>query len=242
MLITGGSRGIGAATARLAAQRGYPVALLYQSRTAEAEALTREIQAAGGRAMCVQADVCDERSLAAAFAAVDSFGLLEVLVNNAGITGNAGMFSALSAQELETVLKVNVYGAMLAAREAIRRLSTRQGGGGGSIINVSSGAAQTGSPGVWVHYAASKGAIDTFTIGLAKELGPEGIRVNAVRPGLINTEIHAGRPPGQLERLASALPLARVGQPEEIANAILWLASAEASYVTAAILDIRGGM
>jgi NAD(P)-dependent dehydrogenase (short-subunit alcohol dehydrogenase family) len=164
-----------------------------------------------------------------------------VLVNNAGVTGPVCRLADLKVGELEEVVRVNINGAFLASREAVKRMSKRHGGAGGSIVNVSSGAARTGSGGVWIHYAASKGALDTLTLGLAKEVAGEGIRVNGVRPGLINTEIHAVRPPGQLQQIAKTVAMGRIGEPEEIARAILWLASEEASYVTGAILDAAGG-
>jgi NAD(P)-dependent dehydrogenase (short-subunit alcohol dehydrogenase family) len=175
------------------------------------------------------------------FAAMDRLGKLEVLVNNAGISGAVGRFADLAAADIEQVIRVNVTGAFLASREAVKRMSKRHGGSGGAIVNVSSGAARSGSPGVWIHYAASKAALDTLTIGLAKEVAAEGIRVNGVRPGLIDTEIHAARPPGQLAQIAKGVPMGRIGAPEEIARTIVWLASPEASYVTAAILDAAGG-
>jgi NAD(P)-dependent dehydrogenase (short-subunit alcohol dehydrogenase family) len=192
-------------------------------------------------ALAIQADVTDERAVMRGFEAVDRLGKLEVLVNNAGVTGAVGRFADLAASDIEQVMRVNVTGAFLASREAVKRLSTRHGGAGGAIVNVSSGAARTGSPGVWIHYAASKAALDTLTLGLAKEVAAEGIRVNGVRPGLIDTEIHAVRPPGQLAKIAKSVPMGRIGAPEEIARTIVWLASAEASYVTAAILDAAGG-
>jgi NAD(P)-dependent dehydrogenase (short-subunit alcohol dehydrogenase family) len=192
-------------------------------------------------ALAIQADVTDERAVMRGFEAVDRLGKLEVLVNNAGVTGAVGRFADLAASDIEQVMRVNVTGAFLASREAVKRLSTRHGGAGGAIVNVSSGAARTGSPGVWIHYAASKAALDTLTLGLAKEVAPEGIRVNGVRPGLIDTEIHAVRPPGQLAQIAKGVPMGRIGAPEEIARTIVWLASSEASYVTAAIVDAAGG-
>jgi NAD(P)-dependent dehydrogenase (short-subunit alcohol dehydrogenase family) len=192
-------------------------------------------------ALAIQADVGDERAVIRGFEAVDRLGKLEVLVNNAGISGAVGRFADLAAADIEQVLRVNVIGAFLASREAVKRMSKHHGGAGGAIINVSSGAARTGSPGVWIHYAASKAALDTLTLGLAKEVAAEGIRVNGVRPGLIDTEIHAARPPGQLAQMAKAVPMGRIGAPEEIARTIVWLASPEASYVTAAILDAAGG-
>ena len=241
-LITGGGRGIGAATARLAAGRGYPVAIFFREREAEAQAVVAEIAAAGGTALAIRADVSDEEALVRGFVAADALGPLELLVNNAGIVGSMGRLETVTGPMLDTLVRTNIVGAFLAAREAARRMSTRHGGRGGSIVNVSSGAAQLGSPGVWVHYAATKGAIDTMTLGLAKELGGEGIRVNAVRPGIIDTEIHASRPPGQLEMMSQMVPLQRIGSANEIANVILWLASDEASYVTAALVDARGGL
>ncbi len=241
-LVTGGSRGIGAATACLAAARGYAVALTYLSRAEDAQRVVARIEAAGGRALAVQADVGDEAALLRAFAAADSLGPLMLLVNNAGIVGGVGRLEDVTAAMLEALVRTNVVGAFLAAREAVRRMSTRRGGRGGSIVNVSSGAAQIGSPNVWIHYAATKGALDTMTIGLAKEVGGEGIRVNAVRPGIIDTDIHASRPPGQIEKMRQNVPMGRLGTADEIAAAILWLASDEASYVTAALLDARGGI
>jgi NAD(P)-dependent dehydrogenase (short-subunit alcohol dehydrogenase family) len=241
-VVTGGSRGIGAATAKLAAERGYPVVIFYRSRQADADVVLRSIERAGGRALAVQVDVASEASIQRGFGAVDQIGWLEVLVNNAALTGPVSRLADLPAQVIEEVCRVNVVGAFLAAREAIRRMSKRSGGLGGSIVNVSSGASRAGSPGVWIHYAATKGAIDTMTIGLAKEVAADGIRVNAVRPGLVQTEIHAVRPAGQLEQMARAVPLGRIARPEEIARTILWLASDEASYVTGALLDAGGGL
>ncbi|HYN13367.1 MAG TPA: SDR family oxidoreductase [Burkholderiales bacterium] len=241
-LVTGGGRGIGASIARLAAARGHHVAILYRENDAAAAALVKEIEKAGGRALALKADVGDEKSLVRAFETVDRAGPLDVLVNNAGITGKVGRLAELPGETLEEILRINVTGAFLASREAVRRMSTKHGGRGGAIVNVSSGASRTGSPGVWIHYAASKGALDTLTIGLAKEVAAEGIRVNGVRPGLVDTDIHAGRPPGQLEQMAQRVPLGRIGQPVEIAQAVLWLASKEASYVTGAILDASGGV
>jgi NAD(P)-dependent dehydrogenase (short-subunit alcohol dehydrogenase family) len=235
-LVTGGSRGIGAATARLAAERGYRVALFYRSNAAAADQVAKEIGATA-----IQVELAEEQSIVRGFEAVDRLGKLEVLVNNAAITGPVGRLVDASAPMIDEVLRVNVTGAFICCREAVRRMSRRSGGAGGAIVNVSSGASRTGSPNVWIHYAASKGALDTMTVGLARELAAEGIRVNGVRPGFIDTDIHAGRPPGQLEQIAKGLPLARLGQPEEIARSIVWLASAEASYVLGAILDATGG-
>lgn len=242
MLITGGSRGIGAATARLAAAQGWSVAIVYRDRSDEAGALVSAIEADGGRAQAIAADVADEAAILRAFEFADRMGRLTALVNNAAVTGGVSRVEAVQGAQLDQLLAVNVRAPFLCAREAIRRMSTRQGGEGGAIVNVGSGASQLGSGGVWVHYAATKGAIDSMTIGLAKEVAAEGIRVNCVRPGLIDTEIHAFRPPGQLEQIARSVPMGRIGSPEEIARSIIWLADDEASpYVTAALIDARGG-
>lgn len=243
MLITGGSRGIGAATARLAAAAGWALVLVYRERAREANELAQSIEAAGGRAVTVCADVSDERRIMAAFDAADALGRLTALVNNAGITGGASRIETLDATMLDSLLAINVRAPLICAREAVKRMSTRHGGGGGSIVNLGSGASQLGSAGVWVHYAATKGAIDSMTIGMARELGPEGIRVNAVRPGPIDTEIHLDRPPGQLDQMARSAPLGRLGTPDEIARVIVWLSDgAQSSYVTAALVDARGGL
>ena len=241
-VVTGGSRGIGAATVRLAAGRGYAVALTYRERADEAQRVVADVEAAGGRATAIGADVADEAAMQAAFATADALGPLTLLVNNAGIVGDVGRVEDVQVAMLERLVRINVVGAFIAAREAVRRMSTKRGGRGGSIVNVSSGASQLGSPNVWVHYAATKGALDTMTIGLAKEVAGEGIRVNAVRPGIIDTDIHAGRPPGQLDRMKAMVPLQRIGTVDEVARAILWLASDEASYVTGAFIDARGGL
>lgn len=242
MLITGGARGIGAATSRLAAARGWAVAIVYRERVSDAEVLVREITQAGGRARAVKADVADESAILEAFRVADDMGPLTALVNNAGISGGLSRVESVTAEVLDRVFAVNVRAAFLCAREAIRRMSTRHGGRGGSIINIGSGASQLGSPGVWVHYAASKGALDAMTIGLAKEVAAEGIRVNCVRPGLIDTEAHAARPPGQLEQMAKTVPIGRMGTADEMARSVLWLADEqESSYVTATLLDARGG-
>ena len=240
-LVTGGSRGIGAATARLAA-REHPVVVFYRSRHDDARRLVDEIEAGGGVAHAIQADVGDEASLLRAFEAVDRLGRLAVLVNNAGVTGGIARVEDLSAATVTEVFRVNVVGAFLAAREAVRRMSTRHGGAGGSIVNVSSGASVLGTPNTWVHYAATKGAMDTMTIGLSKEVAAEGIRVNAVRPGIIDTELHESRPPAQLANIIKAIPIGRMGSSEEIAETIVWLASPKASYVTGCLLDARGGL
>jgi NAD(P)-dependent dehydrogenase (short-subunit alcohol dehydrogenase family) len=241
-LVTGGSRGIGAATAIRAAGAGYAVAIFYRERASQADEVLRTIEKQGGQAMAVKADVGDEDSLMRAFEAVDKAGRLEILVNNAGVTGGMARLQDVTAAALLEVNRVNVVGAFLASREAVRRMSTRNGGQGGAIVNVSSGASQIGSPNTWIHYAATKGAMDTLTIGLAKEVGGEGIRVNAVRPGLINTEIQQGRTATQLDVMMRAIPMGRMGSAEEIAQTIVWLASNEASYVTGCLLDARGGM
>jgi NAD(P)-dependent dehydrogenase (short-subunit alcohol dehydrogenase family) len=241
-VVTGGSRGIGAATVRLAAGRGYAVALTYRERADEAQRVVADVEAAGGRATAICADVADEAAMQAAFATADALGPLTLLVNNAGIVGDVGRVEDVQVAMLERLVRINVVGAFIAAREAVRRMSTKRGGRGGSIVNVSSGASQLGSPNVWVHYAATKGALDTMTIGLAKEVAGEGIHVNAVRHGIIDTDIHAGRPPGQLDRMKAMVPLQRIGTVDEVARAILWLASDEASYVTGAFIDARGGL
>lgn len=241
MLVTGGSRGIGAATARLAASRGWSVAIIYRDRSSDARALVAAITAEGGRAQAIAADVADESAIQRAFAQADQMGRLTALVNNAGISAGVSRVEAITAAQLDQVLAVNVRAPFLCAREAIKRMSTRHGGRGGAIVNVGSGASQLGSPGVWVHYAATKGAIDTMTVGLAKEVAAEGIRVNCVRPGLIDTEIHAFRPPGQLEQIAKSVPMGRIGTPDEVAQSIVWLADDELSpYVTASLIDARG--
>jgi NAD(P)-dependent dehydrogenase (short-subunit alcohol dehydrogenase family) len=243
LLVTGGSRGIGAATARLAAARGFDVAINYRSARDEAEKVADDVRAKGVRACTVRGDVASEADVVRLFETVDGeLGTITGLVNNAGIVGPAGRVEDLSADTLRAVFEINVVGSFLCAREAIRRMSKRHGGGGGAIVNVSSIAARIGNPGVWVWYAASKGAIDSFTIGLAREVGAEGIRVNAVAPGTIETEIHA--PAGGSERypaIIAATPLGRIGVPEEVAEAILWLLSDAASYTTGTVLEVGGG-
>jgi NAD(P)-dependent dehydrogenase (short-subunit alcohol dehydrogenase family) len=238
MIVTGGGRGIGAATARLAARRGYAVCVNYARDRASAEALAREI-----KGIAVQADIAQESQVIKLFEETDrQLGKLSVLVNNAGIVDRAARVDELTLERIERMLAVNVTGSILCAREAVKRMSTRHGGQGGSIVNLSSVASRIGSPGQYVDYAAAKGAIDVFTLGLSKEVGGEGIRVNAVRPGVVKTEIHAsGGDPGRAERIGAGAPLGRAGEAEEIANAILWLASDEASYVSGAILDVAGG-
>ena len=243
MLVTGGGRGIGAATCRLAAARGWAVCVNYRSDRASAEAVAEGINAGGGKAIAVQADVAQEPEVMRLFDAVDrDFGRLDCLVNNAGILETQGRLESFDAARITRVLAANVTGTLLCAREAVKRMSTRLGGQGGSIVNVSSMAAKLGGPGEYVDYAASKGAVDAFTVGLAKEVAAEGIRVNAVRPGVIYTEIHAsGGEPGRVDRVKSAVPMQRGGQPEEVARAILFLASIESSYSSGTFLDVSGG-
>jgi NAD(P)-dependent dehydrogenase (short-subunit alcohol dehydrogenase family) len=243
ILVTGGSRGIGAAMSRLAARAGYRVAVNYATNADAARAVVNEIVSSGGDAFAVQADVGSEPDVIAMFAAVDSrFGRLGALVNNAGIVDLKARVDEMSAARLERMMRVNVIGSILCAREAVKRMSTKHGGKGGAIVNVSSAAAKHGSAGDYVDYAASKGAIDTFTIGLAREVATEGVRVNAVRPGIVDTEIHAsGGQPDRAAALRHIIPMQREGQPEEVARAILWLVSDEASYTTGALMDVSGG-
>lgn len=243
LLVTGGSRGIGAATALLAAQRGYAVAVNYQNNADAAEAVVRQIRETGARALAVQADVADEAQVLRMFAQVDeALGRLDALVNNAGVVDRAQRVEDMSVARWQRQFATNVIGAFTCAREAVRRMSTRHGGRGGAIVNVSSIAAKLGSANQYVDYAASKAAIDTFTLGLAHEVAGDGIRVNAVRPGVIETDIHAsGGQPDRAWRLAPNIPMQRPGTAQEIANAILWLLGDEASYVTGAVLDVGGG-
>lgn len=245
MLITGGSRGIGAATACLAASSGYDVCVNYVRDAAAAGRVVEKVRAAGRRAIAVQADVGSEADIERLFETVDrELGRVTVLVNNAAVVGsNRRRVETLRAQAVNELLAANVTGAIVCAREAILRMSTKHGGPGGAIVNVSSASSRIGAPNLWVDYAASKGAIDTFTIGLAQEVAAEGIRVNAVRPGLIDTEIHAASGmPDRLERSAKRIPMQRAGSAGEVAESILWLASPAASYISGAILDVAGGV
>lgn len=242
-LITGGSRGIGAATAIRAARQGYSVVVNYAANAAAADAVVQAIAAAGGTALAMQADVADEARILAMFERIDrELGPLRALVNNAGIVDMAARVDAMDAARLRRMFDTNVLGSFFCAREAVRRMSTRHGGGGGAIVNVSSVAARLGGPGQYVDYAASKGAIDTFTIGLAREVANEGIRVNAVRPGIIETDIHAsGGQPDRARQMAPQVPMQRAGSAEEVAQAIVWLLTDDASYTTGAIMDVAGG-
>ena len=242
LLVTGGSRGIGAATARLAAAQGWAVAVNYSANSLAADEVVRAIRAAGGTAMTVQADVANEAQVLRMFEQVDArLGRLTGLVNNAGVVDVGQPVAEHSVARWRRMFEINVIGSFLCAREAVRRMSTRYGGAGGSIVNLSSAAARLGSPGEYVDYAASKAAIDTFTIGLAKEVGGEGIRVNAVRPGLIETEIHAsGGRPDRVRELQAGVPMKRGGTADEVAEAIVWLLSDKASYTTMSLLDVSG--
>ena len=252
LLITGGSRGIGAATARLAAARGWDVAINYTRDAAAAQAVAADVRAAGRRAWVLQADVADDAQVVTMFQALDrEAGVLSGLVNNAGVVDVAARVDEMDAARWQRMFAINVFGTFACSREAVRRMSTRHRGGswaaagggrGGVIVNLSSAAARLGSPAQYVDYAAAKGAIDVFTLGLAKEVAAEGIRVNAVRPGLIETEIHAsGGQPDRARQLAPQVPMQRTGTAEEVAAAIVWLLSAESSYTTASMLDVAGG-
>ena len=242
-VITGGSRGIGAATALLAAENGYAVCVNYRDNRAAAEGVVAEITGRGGRAIAVAADMASESAIVELFQTVDrELGPLTALVNNAGIVAPQARVEDMDAPRLSRIFLTNISGYFLCAREAVLRMSTRHGGAGGAIVNVSSAAAKLGSAGEFVDYAASKGAVDTFTIGLAGEVAGEGIRVNGVRPGIVHTDIHAAAgEPGRVERLKAKVPMKRGGQPGEIARAILWLLSGEASYCTGSFIDVTGG-
>ena len=242
LLVTGGSRGIGAATARLAAEQGWAVAVNYSANSLAADEVVRAIRATGGRAMAVQADVADEAQVLKRFEHIDArLGRLSGLVNNAGVVDRAQRVEDMSVARWRRMFDINVIGSFLCAREAVRRMSTRHGGSGGAIVNLSSAAARLGSPGEYVDYAAAKSAIDAFTIGLAKEVAGDGIRVNAVRPGLIDTEIHAsGGRPDRVEALKHQVPMQRAGTAEEVAQTILWLLSDAASYTTMSLVEVSG--
>jgi NAD(P)-dependent dehydrogenase (short-subunit alcohol dehydrogenase family) len=243
VIVTGASRGIGAATARLAARRGYAVCVNYRAAETEARRIAGDIAASGGRAIAVRADVSVEADVVRLFRICDEeLPPLAALVNNAGMLERQMRVVEMDAARLHRTFATNVVGAFICAREAVRRMSTAHGGSGGAIVNVSSGAARWGSPGEYVDYAASKGALDTFTTGLAQEVAAEGIRVNAVRPGIIYTDIHAsGGEPDRVERVKASIPMKRGGTADEVAHAILWLLSSEASFTTGAFLDVSGG-
>lgn len=243
ILITGGSRGVGAATARLAAARGYDVAISYVSDENAAHAVTADVEAAGRRALAVRADSADPVEVAGLFEAIDrTFGRLDVLVNNAATLARQSRLEDLGFERMQRIFAVNAIGPILCAQQALRRMSHRHGGPGGVVINISSASARLGSPGEYVDYAASKGALETFTTGFSKEVAREGVRVCCIRPGHIYTDMHAsGGEPGRVDRVKDTIPMGRGGQPEEVARAILWLASEEASFVTGAFLDVTGG-
>ena len=243
VLITGASRGIGAATALLAARQGYAVAVNYSANSLAADEVVRQIRQGGGNAMTVQADVADEAQVLTMFEKVDAkLGRLTALVNNAGVVDQTSRVEAMSMARFRRMFEINVFGSFVCAREAVRRMSTRHGGAGGTIVNLSSVAARLGAPGQYVDYAAAKGAIDSFTLGLAKEVAAEGIRVNAVRPGIIETDIHAsGGLPNRAHEMAPQIPMLRPGSAEEVARSILWLMGTESSYTTGTVLDVTGG-
>ena len=244
VLVTGGSRGIGAATALLAARQGWAVAVNYTRDASAADEVVRQINAMpGGRAIAVQADVADEAQVLAMYGRVDAeLGRLTALVNNAGVVDTSCRLEDMSVARLRRMFDINLIGAFVCAREAVRRMSTRHGGAGGSIVNMSSAAARLGGAGQYVDYAASKGAIDSFTIGLAKEVAAEGIRVNAIRPGLIETDIHAsGGQPDRVAQLAHLVPIGRGGTADEVAQAAVWLMGEGASYTTMTLMDVSGG-
>jgi NAD(P)-dependent dehydrogenase (short-subunit alcohol dehydrogenase family) len=243
MIVTGGSRGIGAATARIAAVRGYDVCVNYRQDAAAAASVVADIEKAGGRAIAVAGDMSSEKDVVNLFETSDAqLGPLKVLINNAGIVGAQSRVEDYTLERLQQMFAINITGAFLCARAAVRRMSTRNGGTGGAIVNVSSAAARLGAPNEYVDYAASKGAMDSMTIGLSKEVAAEGIRVNAVRPGLIYTDIHAsGGEPGRVERLKEGVPMQRGGEADEVARVILWLASDESSYTTGSLVECSGG-
>lgn len=243
MIVTGGSRGIGAAAARLAGERGYAVCVNYLSNREAADNVVNDIEAAGGRALAVAADVSEEDEVVKLFQTVDTgLGPVRALVNNAGVLDKQMRVEDMSAERINRILKTNVTSSFLCAREAIHRMSTRHGGKGGAIVNVSSAASRLGSAGEYIDYASSKAALDIMTVGLAQEVGEEGIRVNAVRPGLIYTDIHAsGGEPGRVDRAKAFVPMKRGGSADEVARAVLWLLSDEASYSTGAVIDVTGG-
>ncbi|MBO6724330.1 MAG: SDR family oxidoreductase [Rhizobiaceae bacterium] len=243
LLVTGGSRGIGAAVSRLAARQGWRVAVNYVRDQDAAGRVVAEIEQAGGEAFAVQGDVGSEADVLSMFEAVDKrFGGLDGLVNNAGVVDVASRVDEMSLQRIERMLRINVTGSILCAREAVRRMSTRRGGDGGAIVNLSSAAATLGSPGLYVDYAAAKGAIDVFTLGLAKEVAAEGVRVNAVRPGIIDTEIHAsGGEPDRVAQMRDMLPMKREGTADEVAEAVIWLLSDASSYTTGSVVSVTGG-
>jgi len=244
LLVTGGSRGIGAATARLAASREYSVCVNFLQNQSAADSVVREIHSGGGKAIAIQADISSEAEVVRLFERTDrELGPVTALVNNAATLESQMRLDAMDGARMQRMFSTNAMGTLLCAREAVRRMSTLHGGSGGSIVNVSSGAARFGSPGEYVDYAATKGAVETFTIGLAKEVAEERIRVNAVRPGYIYTEMHAkGGEAGRVDRVKARVPMKRGGRPEEVAATILWLLSEEASYVTGAVLDVSGGL
>ncbi len=243
LIVTGASRGIGAAVATLAGERGYAVAVNFSTSEGEAKKVVNVILAGGGRAVAIQADVSREEDILRLFETAErDLGPIKALVNNAGVTGGFARVEEVSSAAIANVFTVNVSGTILCSREAVRRMSTRRGGTGGAIVNISSIAARTGAAGEWVHYAASKGAIDSFTIGLAREVATEGIRVNAVAPGLVDTGLHAANgEPGRLQRLMGTIPMGRPGLPREVAEGVLWLLSPAASFTTGTILEIGGG-
>ena len=243
LIVTGGSRGIGAATALIAGRNGYAVCVNYLKNEEAAEKIVNEINSNGGRAIAVCDDISLEEEVVDLFQTVDvQLGTVSALVNNAGILETQMRIADMDAARLNRVFLTNITGSFLCAGEAVKRMSRKNGGNGGAIVNVSSAAARLGSPGEYVDYAASKGAIDTFTIGLAREVAEEGIRVNAVRPGIIDTDIHAsGGEPGRVDRIKGTIPMKRGGSPEEVARAIMWLLSGESSYTTGALLDVSGG-